>query len=373
MKFFICIITYTLLSTNLWAQQTFTISGNVKNTRGENLQSVTVFVDGSDKYTMTDANGNYTFYKINPGAYQVVVSIVGYASERKTAMLHDKPATINFVLAEKVTLLKEVAIGTDSKRPEYLRLFTSRFLGNTENARSCTILNPQIIEFTTNKTILLATTPDFLIIENKNLGYRIKYLLKIFRFDRSQNLTSYTGDCIFEELPGNTRQQKSWKENRQKAYEGSFMHYLRSLYAGNSSQQGFKSYAFIKGAEPPTVEADTTDMHQYLTRVDSSFIKLAFKKTFNVVYKRIDITLLGRDRRTEVPITSAPDDIKVIIIGEGKESKNGVVSMYLDHTLVDRTGAYLDYRSFLLEGLWSALQVGDRLPYTYQPEENKTN
>ncbi len=45
----------------------------------------------------------------------------------------------------------------------------------------------------------------------------------------------------------------------------------------------------------------------------------------------------------------------------------GVVKLYLNFTVVDRNGNYLDYRSFLLENLWSELQMGDRLPFTYQP------
>ncbi|MFD2145834.1 hypothetical protein [Mucilaginibacter antarcticus] len=45
----------------------------------------------------------------------------------------------------------------------------------------------------------------------------------------------------------------------------------------------------------------------------------------------------------------------------------GLVTLYLDYTIVDRNGSYLDYRSFLLEDTWYRQQMGDRLPFSYQP------
>jgi hypothetical protein len=396
MKLLTCTIAFILLTLTLWAQQSFDITGTVKDEKGTALQSVTVFIDGSNKCTMTDVNGHYAFAAIQPGTYRVVTSMVGRGSERSMVNVRDKPVITDFIMKVRPTELNEVVIGTDSRRAEMLRIFTSRFIGMTENAKSCTIINPKIIEFTTNKNILLATTPDFLIIENKNLGYRIKYMVKIFRFDRSQGLTSYTGDCIFEELPGNNRQQKEWVKNRRAAYEGSFMHFLRSMYAGNTREQDFKSYAFIDSAKTPTISDELIDMSQYVTRIDSNFIRLAFKQKFQVEHGSNKVILIKRGPslaklladtskspgpakvnynnnaiviNADQPLT---DDLRKKLLAANTPSPMprrdaGVVKMYLDFTVVDRNGNYLDYRSFLLEGLWNQLQVGDRLPFTYQP------
>ncbi|MGF7079377.1 carboxypeptidase-like regulatory domain-containing protein [Mucilaginibacter sp. UYCu711] len=396
MKLFFCPLACMLLSLNLWAQQGFSITGIIKDENGTPLQSVTVFIDGSNKYTMTDVSGHYSFTSIEAGTYRIATSMVGRGSERVIVNIRNKPVTTDFVMKVKPTELNEVVIGTDSRRNEMLRVFTNKFIGMTENAKSCTIINPKNIEFTTNKNILLATTPDFLIIENKNLGYRIKYLVKIFRYDRSKNITSYTGDCIFEELPGSTRQKKEWVKNRQLAYAGSFMHFLRSLYADNTREQGFKCYAFIEGSKTPTISDELVDMSQYVTRIDSNFIRLAFKKQFQVAHSSNKVILIkhgpalsklladtSKQSAWAKPNTNSnaivlnadqplTDELRKKLIAANMSSLTprkdaGVVKMYLDFTVVDRNGNYLDYRSFLLEGLWNELQVGDRLPFTYQP------
>jgi hypothetical protein len=396
MKLFTCTLAFMLLILNLWAQQNFSITGTIKDENGAALQSVTVFIDGSGKYTMTDVSGHYSFATIEPGTYRVATSMVGRGSERLMVNVRNKPVTADFVMKEKPIDLHEVVIGTDSRRPEMMRIFTSKFIGMTENAKSCTIINPKIIEFTTNKSILLATTPDFLIIENKNLGYRIKYLVKIFRYDRSKNITSYTGDCIFEELPGTNRQKKEWLKNRQVAYAGSFMHFLRSLYAGDTREQGFKCYAFIDSAKTPTISDELVDMAQYVTRIDSNFIRLAFKKQIQVAHSSNKVILIKHgpalsklladtskqsapakpNTNSNVIVLNADqpltDELRKKLITANMSSLTprkdaGVVKMYLDFTVVDRNGNYLDYRSFLLEGLWNQLQVGDRLPFTYHP------
>jgi hypothetical protein len=391
MKLITCTLVWILLSLNLLAQQNFKITGIVKDEKNTPLQSVTVFIDGSNKYTMTDLNGHYSFGSIEPGTYRVATSMVGRGSERLMVIVLNKSVTADLVMKPKPIELNEVVIGTDSRRNEMLRIFTNKFLGVTENAQSCTIINPKIIEFTTNKSILLATTPDFLIIENKNLGYRIKYLLKIFRYDRAFSLTSYTGDCIFEELPGSTRQKKKWIENRRNAYRGSFMHFLRSLYAGNTREQGFKCYAFIDSAKTPTVSDELIDMSQYVTRIDSNFIRLAFTKKFKVDHISTKALAVKRSSQgTEVvkffgDTTGVPDSVKKgisLIVPKSEKERRlmaasflashrgndaGVVKLYLNFTVVDRNGNYMDYRSFLLEGLWNELQMGDRLPFTYQP------
>jgi hypothetical protein len=392
MKLVTCTLVWILLSLNLLAQQNFKITGTVKDEKNTPLQSVTVFIDGSNKYTMTDLNGHYSFGDIEPGTYRVATSMVGRGSERLMVIVLNKSVTADLVMKPMPIKLNEVVIGTDSRRNDMLRIFTNKFLGVTENAQSCTIINPKIIEFTTNKSILLATTPDFLIIENKNLGYRIKYLLKIFRYDRAFSLTSYTGDCIFEELPGSAKQKKKWIENRRAAYKGSFMHFLRSLYAGNTREQGFKCYAFIDSAKTPTVSDELIDMGQYVTRIDSNFIRLAFTKKFKVTHNSTKAFTVRRGAQGSEKVvflgdtTGVPDSVKkgISLLRPKSEKERssmtaasfrashwgndaGVVKLYLNFTVVDRNGNYLDYRSFLLEGLWNELQVGDRLPFTYQP------
>lgn len=372
MKLITLLIFNILFSLTLSAQKTYSISGTITNSKGEKLASVTVFVDGTSRATQTDADGKYALTNLGPGNLTVVTSRLGYVSERKPLLLSNRTAagpsvsvvTLNFTLQDKSIALKEVKIGDDSKRAELLQKFRIKFLGFTANALSCEILNTELLEFTTIKQSFLASSSDFLIIENKNLGYRIRYLLKNFSYNSKTTITSYNGDCIFEELKGSKSQQLQWAENRRKAYEGSFMHYLRCLYNGSLPQTKFRTLEFINdpGGDPEkrTVKKDLVDMRKYVSRVDSTFVKLATKEKFLVMYgDKVDKVMDVINEFGMLP------DWKVF---QKHQVKRSEFNLYLDHTFIDKSGNYLDYRSYLLDGFWGSLQMGDRLPFSYSPE-----
>jgi protocatechuate 3,4-dioxygenase beta subunit len=61
----------------LKAQEAFTITGTVHNGKNEAIERATVFIDGSQKGTVTNAQGEFKFSNIKPGTYQVIVSMIG--------------------------------------------------------------------------------------------------------------------------------------------------------------------------------------------------------------------------------------------------------------------------------------------------------
>lgn len=351
----ILVVLLSLFSINISAQTTWSVSGTIKNSKGEKAESVTVFIDGSSRATKTDINGYYEFSNLIPGTYYVATSMIGYASEKKSILLKNSSINLDFTIRDKSIMLDEVSIGNDSRRAEMLQTFKDRFLGHSDNARNCEILNTEVLEFSTTKTVLMATSGDFLIIENKNLGYRIKYLLKKFSFNSALALTSYDGDCFFEDLPGTERQKKKWSENRRKVYEGSFMHYLRCLYEGNLSLSKFKTLEFV-GEKGNLIKKDEVDMNRYVSRIDSNFVKLSVKKRFYVTYGSLPDLSKVKIKSSEPLDRSYFADL---------ELKKSEFNLYLEYTIVDKNGNYLDYRSFLLGGYWGGKQIGDRLPFSY--------
>ncbi|HMI03398.1 MAG TPA: carboxypeptidase-like regulatory domain-containing protein [Pedobacter sp.] len=370
MKLIVFLLLSVLCSLSSTAQMTFSISGTIENSRGEKVPSVTVFIDGTSRAAQTDADGKYELANLSPGNLTVVTSRLGYVSERKPLLFSsqtsagpvNRAVTLNFTLQDKSIVLDEVKIGDGSGRAEMLRLFNNRFLGFTENGLSCKILNTQVLELSTIRTVLVANSSDFMIIENKNLGYRIKYLLKRFTFNSSSFITNYDGDCIFEELPGSKRNRQQWAKNRKKVYDSSFMRYLRCLYDGTLSQTKFKTLEF---ADDPgavngrTVKKEVVDMRKYVSRVDSTFVKFAVNGKFFVMYgDRVDLVM------AKVNAGTLPD---WEFFSKHKVTRSEF-NLYLDHTFIDKGGRYLDYRSFLLDGYWGGRQIGDRLPFSYVPE-----
>lgn len=208
-----------LLNGVSFAQKSYTIQGSVRNKKGIPIESATVFLESSIHATKTSLTGEFTLNNLKPGTYNLIVSALGYSASNEPVIIRAQSTTKDFVLDESIVQLEEVSIGNDSKRKEHLELFFNIFIGRSENAASCKILNPEVIEFSTNGTQLKASSKDFIWIENQNLGYRIKYLIRDFRFDSKSQITVYEGASVFEKLPGSIKQEKKWSKNRLLTYK----------------------------------------------------------------------------------------------------------------------------------------------------------
>nr|WP_198160696.1 carboxypeptidase-like regulatory domain-containing protein [Pedobacter panaciterrae] len=336
----------------LKAQESFSISGMVFNTKEEPIQGASVFIDGSEKGTATNTKGEFKFSNLRPGTYHVIVSMIGYSSTKQNVIIQNQSISLNIHLTEKLIVLREVVIGDDSQRKDNIKIFLKNFLGESASAKKCTILNLEILDFSTVKKILEATSDDFLIIENKSLGYRIKYLLRNFRYNRETGVTSYDGESVFENLTGTDSEKNTWNANRKKTYEGSLMHYLRALYKNRLEQDGFITYEVMNSNQPLQLAPRPINMEQYINTVDSNFIQLQFKTRLYVVY--------GKEKALK---ENNPDQKSGITTWMDKNGS--IMRLFLDNAIIDSKGSYVDYRSFFIRGFWGRKRIGDQLPFEY--------
>ena len=127
----------------------------------------------------------------------------------------------------------------DGKNMEVL--FLEHFIGATPNAAKCTLLNPEVLKFyllkKSNKLRVLATDP--LQIENKALGYNMRYQLDSFVYYYNTDINLYRGYCLYTEMEGNDSLKKAWAANRSKAYYGSKLHFMRSYYDSTLTEDGY--------------------------------------------------------------------------------------------------------------------------------------
>ncbi|MFD2146514.1 hypothetical protein [Mucilaginibacter antarcticus] len=221
-------------------------------------------------------------------------------------------------------------------------------MGESANAKASKILNPEILDFSTSKNVLKAATYDFLEIENNNLGYKVKYLLKKFQYDSNLDVTEYEGDCIFEHMDGTAEQQAKWAANRKKTYEGSLMHFLRSVYANNSRQEGFLIYLSRSDFFPLTIGPNPVVDEQIVRRVDNNFLKFRFVKRLYVVFDK---------KKAAKPDKLVEDDSWIV----SDLSDNG--SLFMVDSQVDRRGSYANYNKLLIQGSWGKKRIGEQLPW----------
>ena len=231
--------------------QTYAITGVVKDNIGT-LPGAGVYISGYKIATATDANGKFRLSNLKPGSYEILVQMIGYLPFSRSIIISDKSIDVSFVLKESTTTLNEVVVKLDPNRQKYINQFKEYFIGKSPNAKQCKILNPQVlrVNYDITKSTLSVESDEFLIVENKALGYRIKYMLDFFEYNSRTNIIYYSGKPFFEELKASAAKKKKYIELRELAYYGSAQHFFKSLYKGKSQEEGFLIKKIIKIQNP---------------------------------------------------------------------------------------------------------------------------
>ncbi len=224
----------------LCSAQNYTLTGMVKDKRGEALPGAGIYVSGYKIATSSDNNGAYKL-PLKPGNYDILVQLLGYKALNKNVVVADKDVKLDLILEESVTQLEEVTIKPDLNRAHYIAMFKDFFIGTTPNAAQCKLINPNvlIIDYDRENALLTVKSNQFLIIENKALGYRIKYLVNNFEYSRKTNIIYYQGYPTYEDLKGSKRKKEIWDKMRLTAYLGSPQHFFKSLYHKKATEEGF--------------------------------------------------------------------------------------------------------------------------------------
>jgi len=143
-------------------------------------------------------------------------------------------------------------------------------------------------------------------IINIETGYKIQYVLNYFTHDYKARLTSWEGECMFEELdPGNYQQKNTWEKNRKKVHQVSIYKFVKSLYYRSLIENGFllthigKGY---QGKDVPARNLSLANSKDFLSSVsdagcktlyiptDSSIILVCYGKPVN----DMDLSILQR-------------------------------------------------------------------------------
>lgn len=239
---------FLLMGLSSYAQTTFTISGVIKDKTGQPLPGAGVYLASYKMATVADNNGQFSLTNLKPGNYDVLIEMIGYLPFSKNVIISNKSTRIEVELKENTIQLQEIVIKADPNRALYIKQFIQQFIGMTPNAEQCKLLNPQALHVDFNKAqnVLSVSANEFLIIENKSLGYRIKYLLNSFERDYKSNVVYYSGHPTFEDLPGSKGKKKNWANKREIAYMGSAQHFFRSLYQNSTAANGFILYKLAR-------------------------------------------------------------------------------------------------------------------------------
>jgi hypothetical protein len=287
----------------------------------------TIFFNGTFDGTSSDQNGHFTLDVSKHASMPLTVTAVGYYSGSLASYSADKPIVIN--LKPKTFEIKEVVINAKSLervRKANLYFFKTLFLGTSENAMNCKILNEKDITFNyyTDKDTFKAFSSKPILIENRALGYNISYYLDKFEFYRKSKRFLFSGNMFFnEDILFEKESKKSFERRRKNTYLGSRMHFFRSLWAEKILSENF-----------------------------------AIKDTENNLLRAKDIVFHGNNGQT---FLKNGEDLTVFYY-----KNQSRITFLKAEVYFDKTG-YFDSTGIDWDGELARQRIADWLPYEYSP------
>lgn len=238
--FFVCQLLF------LGVQAQLTLSGTVVSADTHfPVVSANVYLNNSTVGTITNENGQFALLRFPNGRFDLVVSCIGYETYHITLQSNQLPEKISVLLKPTTRELQEVIVEAYDKNGwrKWGKTFMDNFMGTSANVRDCKLVNPGDVHFrySEKRQMLIATGADLLIIENKALGYILKYNLTRFEYRTASQEFFINGYALFENMtPRNAKQEANWVQNRKDAYYGSMMHFMRSLFQNKIKEQKFE-------------------------------------------------------------------------------------------------------------------------------------
>src|SRR5579872_6237996 len=127
----------------------FNVTGRVLNQADTKpVAGASVFINNTTIGAKAAGNGTFILQNLKPGKYDLVVSVIGFEVHKQKLVINAANVNLaDITMYPKVTALKEVTIKRSSNlyRDIYYNRFKDEFLGKSDLARDCKILNPEII------------------------------------------------------------------------------------------------------------------------------------------------------------------------------------------------------------------------------------
>ena len=367
-KIFIPVLfTFLMGAVNAVQAQTeyFFVKGKVTDARTKApLAGASVFAENTTIGAVTNEEGDFKIW-LPDGGYSLVVTFTGYETDiTRVSRSIAQEGNVNFELNEKVKALEEVNIVITNEVKngwdKYGSFFRDNFIGKSQFGQQCVIKNPEVLRFFFNKkrNTLKVLSNEPLVVENPALGYVIKFAIDSFVNHYNTNARLFTGQPLFEEMEGTEKQEATWKANRAKAYNGSMLHFMRSLYGRALAENGFEVQFIVK-----------RDGEEFPIRLENVYGALNYGKddvlqTVHFRPNQPDVALIYKKEKPEKIYLQSDSSIKA------KTFQLSTLTFARDSSLViEKNGFYYDQQDITTNGYLAFKKVGDMLPYNYGIKE----
>lgn len=358
----------------------FVISGLARESdTGEAVPGVNVFLNGTSIGAVTNANGFYKFENVPFGTYELVFSHVSYEKSIFEVNVGGTGSiAVNGTMRFKTNELSEIEVSssrlvTSEDWEETYTVFKREFFGESFNARRCTILNPEVLQFYTGDggKVLYAEANGPLRIRNEALGYMIIYELEYF--ENFEERLVYYGKVRFEQLPvTNHKQRKLWRRNRKSSYQGSLRHFLKSMVHGNLRRQGFRVFKSETVIGLSDTQTEKVKIEEVLERRSPVEWQLEFPNYLYIEYlkeKESDQYLFQMAKELEEKVLLSTDNI--LFLTRKPDIQRSLVKLKESYVNIDANGHIKQPLGVTTIGYWSWERFADILPIEYDPKTDK--
>lgn len=338
----------------------------------EPVAGASVFINASGIGTVCDAAGQFSlskFIQANLGNTNLTIAAIGY----ETAIYHltSNSGKVVILLKPIVRDLETVTVRASEKNgwQKYGPDFLENFLGYSDFSKQCVLKNPEVLSFYYDPEglVLRVVAKKPLLILNKALGYKITYWLDEYEHQYRTRIVSFRGNSLFEDqIPdkGRKAQAAKWLNNRTDAYNGSVMHFVRAVHAGQLAQSGFvvrrldkvegeRKSRYTNVVDPKVlVEADFSDSILIDSPITQKIIQ--FPKYLYVLYQKEleERPFLVKMFPFNAPVPGPQTSIVQLVGTKAVEIfPNGHIEPAI---------------SFFLEGYWAYEKLDKLLPLDYK-------
>ena len=344
MNRFAIFILLSICSSALAAELKNSVSGQlIDASTNQPIYYANIFLANTTIGTTSNQEGHFTLKNIPTGNYSLVVSFMGYELEMRAIQVAAGARTIlNFAL--KPTVLEMEALQVVDTLDRTWRVlfdtFKKDFFGFTENAYACEFINPEVMHLDTDEDgVLSGRTLKPLEMLHKNFGYKVFIIVSAFQ--ASDDEIAYFILPQYSELaPIDEAQASAWKENRKKAFYGSYRHFFYALFLGQLEDAGFSAELVN---EPKRFRTPT--------------VSFSSSTAFGHLYSNTEFPLLKR--------LHFPEFLRIRHLENWAQTS--FLKMPFDTMQVDISGNSLSDAKIRRSGHWSQIRFADELPLDWMP------
>ena len=211
------------------------------------------------------------------------------------------------------------------------------------------------------------------MIENPELGYTIHFDLLAFSYNKVTSAAYFYGYTRFVDWGKDEKKQK-WIRKRQDAYEGSTVHFFRSLVNKQLTKERFTVYQLLNTKKEKkdsagitiNIQKNNQGMQMASKAIEDSMIRIYPDSVYKLYELRVnDGWRIFYEKNTELKREIMK---KMIVSGQPPTGTVSGLRLREEPVLVNARGIILTPIRVFYDGIWGYERLANMLPEDYEVE-----